>query len=170
MSGPSLSIPGAEYRPRRNSTPAAKRRLRNRQRRAEHHLDLVLAAVIGQGNDRVSRQHGSVQTDLGDAAADALRIPDGDPVESAAVTVGDLEAFPPSGDARIDAKCGALLPESEDPLQARAVQPARGPGVPSPSPPSHVGRFGINIRGNGVRLDLVLLNLRATLGMAGRVQ
>src|SRR4029453_5149971 len=129
---------------------------------SEHHLDVVLRAVVGQGHERSSRERAPVEADPGDAPADALRILDADPVDAAAVSIGDLEAFPRSGDAGIDAQGGALLAEPENPFQACAVEPARRPGVPGPSPAADVGRLRIDVRGYGVRLPLVAVGLRAT--------
>src|SRR5512143_2691848 len=99
-----------------------------RARLSEHDLDLVLAAVVAQGDERLGRERLPVKAEPGHPTADPLRVLDGDPVVGAAMMVGDLEPFPPSGDARIDAESGPSLPESENPLEARTVEPARGPG------------------------------------------
>jgi hypothetical protein len=85
----------------------------------------VLRTVVGQRYERFSRELGSVEADPGDTPADSVGILDGDPVDGAAMTVGDLEALPLPGNAGIDAEGGTLLAESENPLQARAVEPAR---------------------------------------------
>src|SRR5882672_6585353 len=137
---------------------------------SKNHLHLVLATVVGQGDQPLSRKRCSVKNDTGHTAADTLRVLHGDPVEGAAVTVGDLEALPPSGDARIDTERGSSLPEAEHPLQARAVQPARRPGVPRPSPSTHVRRLGIDVRGHDVRLQLVRVDVRLPASAADRVQ
>src|SRR5882672_9662124 len=43
---------------------------------SEHHLDLVLAAVVGQRDERFSREQRSVKADPGYPAADAVRVLD----------------------------------------------------------------------------------------------
>src|SRR6266571_9508373 len=85
-------------------------RLGGAHRASEQHLDPVLATVVGQGDERFSRERGPIQADPGDAAADSLRVLDRNPIEGAAMTVGDLEAFPQRGNARIDAERGTSLP------------------------------------------------------------
>ena len=102
--------------------------------------------------------------------ADSLRVLDGDPVEGVAMMVGDFEALPILGNARINTEGGASLLKSENPLQARAVKPARSPRVPRPSPPALVRRFGVDVRGYHVRLHLVSLKIRPTTRMVDRVQ
>ena len=87
----------------------------------------MFRTVVGQGHESFSLELGSVEADPGDTPADSVGILDGDPVDGATVTVGDLEALPLPGNAGIDAKGGTRLAESENPLQARAVEPARGP-------------------------------------------
>ena len=76
----------------------------------EHNLDVVLAAVVGQRDERPWRKQGSVKTDTRYPSADSVRVLDGDAVEGPAMTAGDLEAFPASGNARIDAQGGTSLP------------------------------------------------------------
>src|SRR6266581_8815902 len=75
---------------------------------SKNHLHLVLVTVVGQRDQPFSREPRSLTCDLGHSAADAFRVLDGDPVESAAVAVGDLEAFPGPGNAGIDAETGNL--------------------------------------------------------------
>ena len=65
---------------------------------------------------------------------------------------------------------GTSLPETENPLEARVVQPARRHGVPCPSSPSHVGRLGIDVRGDGVRLHFAFVDVRLTVRTADGVQ
>src|SRR2546425_1241114 len=43
-------------------------------RLSEHHLDLMLATVVGQRDERFSREQGSVKADPGYPAADSLRV------------------------------------------------------------------------------------------------
>ena len=63
---------------------------------------------------------------------------------------------------------GAVLAEPEDPLQAGAVQPARGAGVPRPARAPDVRRLGVDVRAQRVRLALVAVDVRAAAGPAGR--
>src|SRR5207247_10723485 len=132
--------------------------------------DRRVDSTVRMRNERAAREQDSVKAGPGYAPADSLRVPDREPVKRAAMTVGDLKVLPESGNARIDGERGTPLPEAENRLEARTVEPARGPGVPRPSPASHVGRFGIDVCGHGVRLDLVQVNVRATACMMDGVQ
>jgi hypothetical protein len=71
----------------------------------------VLLTIVGQGYERFSREQASVETDPGYPPADSFRVLDGNPVEGVTMTVGDLEALPRSGNARIDAEGGTSLLE-----------------------------------------------------------
>jgi hypothetical protein len=66
----------------------------------QHHLDPVLPAVVGEG-DLAHRDLSAVEGDLGDAAADAARVLDGEAVARRVVAEGDLEAGPGARDDRL---------------------------------------------------------------------
>ncbi len=76
----------------------------------QHHVDPVLATVVGERYEPISRQRGLIEADPGHPAADPVRVLDGDLVDGVTVTVGDLEVFPLLGNARIDVKGGTSLP------------------------------------------------------------
>jgi hypothetical protein len=82
----------------------------------QHNLDPVHAPVVGQRYGPISRQRRIIKADPGHPPADPVGVVDGDLVDGVTVTVGDLEVFPPSGNARIDAEGGTSLPKSENPL------------------------------------------------------
>ena len=71
----------------------------------------MLLTIVGQGYERFSREQASVETDPGYPPADSFRVLAGNLVEGVTMTVGDLEALPRSGNARIDAEGGTSLLE-----------------------------------------------------------
>ena len=60
--------------------------------------------------------------------------------------------------------------EPQNPLDAGPIHPPCGPGVPRPSAAADVRRFGINIGGDDVGLDLVAVNASAGARMIDGVQ
>ena len=76
----------------------------------------VLDTVVGEGDQPFYWERGSVKAQAGYSSTNGARILDLDPIQSAAMAVDDLEAFPFSGNAWIDAEGGAVLSESEDRL------------------------------------------------------
>jgi hypothetical protein len=120
----------------------------------------MLGTVVGQGHGRLAGEERSVDADLRDTAGDTLWVLDADPVEAVSMTVGDLEVLPIRRNTGVEPECGASLAEAENRLQARAVEPARGSGVPGPSPPSYMRRAGVDVCGYGVRLALVAMKVR----------
>src|SRR5258706_890840 len=120
--------------------------------RSEHHVDLVLRAVVRQGNARFAGTRRTVEAGLGDPATDSVRVVHGNSIDGAAMAIRDREARPLPRDARIDMESGAPLPEAENRLEARAVEPARRARVPGPSTTSHVGWLGTDVGGHCIRL------------------
>src|SRR5674476_163067 len=97
---------------------------------AEDDPDLVRCAVVLERDRGTSaRQHLSVELRRCHPETDALRVLYDDLVSGGVVAEVDLVARPGAGDARIEQQRRAAQTESQDPLDAGLVHPARGPRV-----------------------------------------
>ena len=82
----------------------------------------------------------------------------------------DVKAPPCTWDTRVEIKPRAAQTEAENPLDAGPIHPTRGSGVPGPAAAADMRRFGINIGGDDIGLDLIAVNAGAAVGMIDRVQ
>src|SRR5581483_12489033 len=95
-----------------------------------------------------------------DAPTDTFGILHLDLVTGGPVSIGHFEAAPRGRNARLQHQLSRADLQSQDPLESRAVHPARRARVPRPAAAAFVGRYGINVRGDHVRLDPVTLHVR----------
>ena len=109
-------------------------------RSAELDVYFVFVSVVDERYAAVL-ERSPVQENLRNAPAHSLRVVHGNAVQRCAVSIVDPESLPTAGDAWIDVQAGASLSEPEYPLDARAVKPAGGAGVPCPSPAANVRRL-----------------------------
>src|SRR5262245_36297923 len=112
----------------------------------------------------------AIDLHAGNTAGDAIRILDLNLVARGVVTKRDGKAGPGARDAGIDVERGAAKAKAQQPLDTRAIHPAGRAGVPAPAAPSRVGRLGIDVARDDVRLDTVAVEPSARARVVDRVQ
>src|SRR5258708_5346271 len=89
-------------------------------------------------------------------AFNAVGVFDRDPIRRLPVTHVHLEPLPLRGYAGPDDEPVAAPHQTEDRLDAGAVQPTGRTGVPTPAPAADVAGSAINVAGEDVRFDAVV--------------
>src|SRR5581483_10768984 len=100
----------------------------------------------------------------------AVRVLDADLITRRVIAKINPKVTPRARDAGVQVQPGAPQTEPENPLNARAVHPPRGPGVPRPPAATDVRRLGVNVPRNYIGLDLITVNTGARAPMIDRIQ
>src|ERR1700722_7217259 len=103
---------------------------------SEHHPHAVSRAIIDECQPRHAcrcRHERAIELDTRDAAAHAARVFDCDLVACAMVLEYEFEARPASGDAGREGESCAANPQSQDGLDAGAVEPSGRARIPGPA-------------------------------------
>src|SRR5687768_1104109 len=101
-------------------------------------------AVVDQRN-RPGIDGRTVQLRLSHSSALTLRVRDVDLIPRLAEPPGDREARPRRRNARLDLEGIAPTPEAQDALEARAIHPSRGAGVPGPAATPRMGGMRVDV-------------------------
>src|SRR5512134_2104299 len=132
---------------------------------------MVRCAVIGELDMHAAVcKRDAIEFNTRHPSRNSVRVFDGDFVARRVVAEEDFKAPPRTWDAWVEIKPRAAHTEPENPLDASPINPSRGPGVPCPAAAADMRRFGINISGDDIGLDLVAVNAGAAVGMIDRVQ
>src|SRR5579872_1928320 len=130
-------------------------------RSSQNDVNLVRGPVAGKWNAQRARQQFAIQLHSSDSKGNARRIINLNLIGRRMVSKTNGVSRPVFGDTRVDKKHRAPDTKTQDPLYPGAVEPAGGACVPCPSTTSHMGRLGVNIASDNVRLHFVALHARA---------
>src|SRR4030095_15645698 len=127
-------------------------------------------AIVDERHGLLSRCLCAVDLHARNTAGDAIRILDVHLVARRVVTKRDGKAGPGARNAGIDEEGRAAKAKAQQPLDARAIHPAGRARVPAPSAAPQVGRLGVDVTRDDVRLDTVAVEPSARARVVDGVQ